>query len=319
MSMTTNASFSIETASASTSQVASQDPTGTSTRSTSQSSSVATVSNSQTVIASTPSTPDIHTSTAKSSLASAQTDTSASPTCVIETISNHIATPYHTADNDYTKGYNITKIEPATTVTTIMYTTANPHKPDCLTTTEIAVTAGYTPCGCAHQTLPPVDMTTVVVPCQSCGPHGENSISLTIPAVACETGAKSTGKSHGQPEGNSQGHSGDKSYPMPRPDEQAKPEPTHKQLVHTVSEGGHGEIESHSAYQKNGQTSALPHKDFPTSNDKHPIYPTAVHGNSSAVYTESPQQPAQHGPNGQGQGGFSKTYITQTLTVAVKT
>ncbi|CAJ0549763.1 Ff.00g033760.m01.CDS01 [Fusarium sp. VM40] len=315
----TDSPSSIETASSSTSQATSEYSTDTSTGSVSQLSSAVTVSNSQTIIAPTPSTSDIHASTAKSSLASAQTDISASPTSIIETIGDHIATPSPTAGNDYTKGYNVTKTESATTVTTVVYTTVNPHKPDCLATTEIAINVGYTPCNCAHQTLPPVDMTTVVVPCQSCDPYGENSISLTVPAAACETGAKSTGKSHGQPEGDSQGHSGDKSYPMPGPNEQAGPQPIRKQHIHTVSEGGYGEIESHSAYQKNGQTSALPHKDFPTSNDKHSIYPTAVHGNNTAVHTETPQQPAQHGLNGQGQGGFSKTYITQILTVAVKT
>ncbi|SPJ71471.1 uncharacterized protein FTOL_01199 [Fusarium torulosum] len=260
----------------------------------SQLSSAVTVSNSQTVVTSTPSTSDTHTSTAKSSLASAQTDTSAPSTSVTNTISDHIATPYPTGGNDCTKGYNFTKTEPATTVTTVVYTTVNPHKPDCLTTTEIAVT--------------------------SCGPHGENSISLTILAAACETGAKSTGKSHYQPKDDShEGHSGDRSYPMPGPNEQRKPQSTHKQLIHTISEGSHEETESHSAYQKNNQPSALPHKDFPTSNDKYPIKPTQTHGNYSAVHTETPQQPAQHVPNGQGQGGFSKTYITQTFTVAAKT
>ncbi|KAH7238110.1 hypothetical protein BKA59DRAFT_530820 [Fusarium tricinctum] len=171
--------LSVETASLSISQVTSED--------------------------STSSTSDIHTSTAKSSLSSVQIDTSAPSTSVIETISDHIATAYSTTSNDYTKGYNITETEPATTVTTVVYTTVNPHKPGCLTTTEIEVTVGYTPCNCAHLTLPPVDMTTVVVPCQSCGPHGENSISLTIPAAVCETGADSTGKSHYQPKGDSHG------------------------------------------------------------------------------------------------------------------
>lgn len=181
------------------------------------------------------------------------------------------------------------------------------------------MTVGYTPCIYAHPTLSPVDMTTVVMPCQSYAPHGENGISLTVPAAACETGAKSTGNSHGQPKGDSHRHSGDKSYPMPRPNEQAKPEPTHKQHTHTMSEGGHGEKDSQSTYQEHGQPSALPGKDFPTPNDKHSIYPTAVHGNNTAAHTKTPQQPPQHVPNSLGQGGFSKTYITQTLTVAAKT
>jgi hypothetical protein len=86
-----------------------------------------------------------------------------------------------------------------------------------------------------------------------------------------------------------------------------------------MSAGGHEETESHSAYQKNDQPSALPHKDFPTSNDKYPINPTQAHGNYTAVHTDTSQHPAQHVPNGQGQGGFSKTYITQTFTVAAKT
>ncbi|KIL92987.1 hypothetical protein FAVG1_04168 [Fusarium avenaceum] len=126
----TDSPSSIETASSSTSQATSEDSTDTSIGSESQLSSAMMVSNSQTAVTSTPSTFNFHSSTAKSSLASAQTDTSASPTSVTEAISDHIATPYPTADNDYTKGYNITKTEPATTVTTIIYTTANPHKPD---------------------------------------------------------------------------------------------------------------------------------------------------------------------------------------------
>ncbi|KAM0442739.1 hypothetical protein ACHAQK_003794 [Fusarium lateritium] len=315
----TDSHSSIETASASTSKATSEDSTGTSTESASQLSSAVTVSNSQTTGISTLSTSAKRTPTVDSSLTSAKTDASA-PTSITETISEHIATPYPTVVNSHTKGYNVTKTEPATTVTTVVYTTVNPHKPDCLTTTEIAVTVGYTPCNCAHQTLPPVEMTTVVVPCQSCGPHGENSISLTVPAAACETGSKSGGKSPSHPKGDAhEGHSSDKSYPVPGPNEQPKPHSTYKQLIQTMSAGDHGETEDHSAYQKNGQPSALPHKDYPTSNDKYPIHPTQAHGNYSAVHTETPQQPGQHRPNGQGQEGFSKTYITQTFTVAAKT
>ncbi|KAM0239502.1 hypothetical protein ACHAP5_008292 [Fusarium lateritium] len=297
----TDSPSSIETASASTSRATSEGSTGTSTGFASQLSSAVIILNSQTTDVSTLSTSAKRTSTADSSLTSTKTDASAPLTSVTETISDHIATPYPTAGNSHIKGYNVTKTEPATTVTTVVYTTVNPHKPDCLTTTEIAVTVGYTPCNCAHQTLPPVDMTTVVVPCQSCGPHGENSISLTVPAAACETGSKTFQR-----------------YILPGPNEQPKPQPTYKQLIQTMSAGDHGETEDHSAYQKNGQPSALPHKDYPTSNDKYPVHPTQAHGNYSTIHTETPKQPAQHYPNGQGQGGFSKTHITQAFTVAAK-
>ncbi|KAM0225150.1 hypothetical protein ACHAQD_001081 [Fusarium lateritium] len=141
----TDSHSSIETASASTSQATSADSTGTSTESASQFSSAMTVSSSQTTAISTLSTSAKRTSTADSSLTGSNTDTSAPSTSVAESISHHIPTPYPTADNVYTKGNNITKTEPATTVTTVVYTTVNPHKPDCLTTTKIAMTVGYTP------------------------------------------------------------------------------------------------------------------------------------------------------------------------------
>ncbi|CEI41863.1 unnamed protein product [Fusarium venenatum] len=91
----------------------------------------------------------------------------------------------------WTKGFNITKTAAApasaTAVTTVMYTTVDRDDPNQLITAEIAVTMGYTPCNCADQILPAIDMTTVMVPCNSCGPRGESNIWLTVPAAACQS------------------------------------------------------------------------------------------------------------------------------------
>ncbi|KAJ4123174.1 hypothetical protein NW768_009702 [Fusarium equiseti] len=112
-----------------------------------------------------------------------------------ETTKARLPVGYPTAGPGYmptmrwTKGYNITKTmaAPATTVTTVIYTTVDRDHPDQLVTTEVAVTIGYTPCNCADQILPPIAMTTVMAPCNSCGPRGESNVWLTVPAAACES------------------------------------------------------------------------------------------------------------------------------------
>ncbi|KAI1093551.1 glycoside hydrolase family 16 protein [Rostrohypoxylon terebratum] len=89
-----------------------------------------------------------------------------------------------------------------TTALTVTYTTVCPTNPATLVEVEYATTATYEDCGCtatkAETGRPPVHfmnvtatipttpitavpMTTHVEPCRACGPHGENTVTLTIP------------------------------------------------------------------------------------------------------------------------------------------
>ncbi|KAI8650063.1 WSC domain-containing protein [Fusarium sp. Ph1] len=112
-----------------------------------------------------------------------------------ETSVNNLPIPFPTQGPSPPKGYtfNVTQTIEATyanTVTTVVYQTINPQDPEYLTVTEVVVTLGYYPCGrCAAQPIPPVEMTTIVQPCNACGWQGANSVTLTIPKAACTPAA----------------------------------------------------------------------------------------------------------------------------------
>ncbi|KAM6505836.1 hypothetical protein FSOLCH5_014012 [Fusarium solani] len=112
-----------------------------------------------------------------------------------ETSANNLPIPFPTQGPSPPKGYtfNVTQTIEATyanTVTTVVYQTINPQDPEYLTVTEVVVTLGYYPCGrCAVQPIPPVEMTTIVQPCNACGWQGANSVTLTIPKAACTPAA----------------------------------------------------------------------------------------------------------------------------------
>ncbi|KAF5551630.1 hypothetical protein FMEXI_3196 [Fusarium mexicanum] len=72
-----------------------------------------------------------------------------------------------------------------TTVTTVTYTIVDPNNPSTMTVTEYYATLSYEPCSrCAHPPIPTVEMTTYVMPCKSCGYHGENLVTITAPCAA---------------------------------------------------------------------------------------------------------------------------------------
>ncbi|KAF5561977.1 hypothetical protein FPHYL_5917 [Fusarium phyllophilum] len=70
------------------------------------------------------------------------------------------------------------------TVTTVAYTIVDPNNPSVMTVTEYCATLSYEPCSrCAHPPVPTVEMTTYVVPCNACGHHGENEVTITAPCA----------------------------------------------------------------------------------------------------------------------------------------
>jgi hypothetical protein len=72
-----------------------------------------------------------------------------------------------------------------TTVTTITYTIVDPNNPSTMTVTEYCATLSFEPCSrCAHPPVPTVEMTTYVMPCNACGHHGENEVTITAPCAA---------------------------------------------------------------------------------------------------------------------------------------
>ncbi|KAF5685589.1 hypothetical protein FCIRC_3375 [Fusarium circinatum] len=78
-----------------------------------------------------------------------------------------------------------------TTVTTVTYTIVDPNNPSTLTVTEYCATLSYEPCSrCAHPPIPTVEMTTYVMPCKSCGYHGENRVTITAPCAAITESAR---------------------------------------------------------------------------------------------------------------------------------
>ncbi|KAF5707733.1 hypothetical protein FMUND_10951 [Fusarium mundagurra] len=85
-----------------------------------------------------------------------------------------------------TKGATCTKTTFAETVTTATYLTIGPSH-SALVTACVPVTLLYSPCYCDHEVYPSLVMTTVVSPCSACGSNGENTITLTVPEVACKT------------------------------------------------------------------------------------------------------------------------------------
>ncbi|KAJ6783439.1 hypothetical protein PWT90_01686 [Aphanocladium album] len=71
-----------------------------------------------------------------------------------------------------------------TIVTTITYQTVHPTKPSQIINQEYVTTIVKVHCGCtesASATPTPVQMTTKVIPCSSCGPQGENHLTVTVP------------------------------------------------------------------------------------------------------------------------------------------
>ncbi|KAG7405426.1 hypothetical protein Forpe1208_v015273 [Fusarium oxysporum f. sp. rapae] len=76
-----------------------------------------------------------------------------------------------------------TRVE--TMVTTVTYTIVDPNNPSTMTATKYCATLPYEPCSrCAHPPVPTVEMTTYVVPCNACGHHGENEVTITAPCAA---------------------------------------------------------------------------------------------------------------------------------------
>ncbi|KAG5764758.1 hypothetical protein H9Q72_007174 [Fusarium xylarioides] len=135
----------------------------------------------------------------------------------------------------YSKPVSYTKVIPTETVTTVTFVTVCPTNPASLTTTYVPVTITYEPCGCDHQTYPPVQMTATTISCHACGSHGENTVTLTIPAAACETPSGSHGYATGH--GNAQPTEESHSYMQPGHEighssvpshTQGKPQPGHE-------------------------------------------------------------------------------------------
>ncbi|KAF4422149.1 MUC1-Extracellular alpha-14-glucan glucosidase [Fusarium acutatum] len=145
---------------------------------------------------------------------------------IIETTKNQFSTSLTTPISIpvYTKPVSYTKVIPTETVTTITYVTACPTNSASLTTTYVPVTITYEPCGCDHQTYPPVQMTTTTMSCHACGSHGENTVTLTMPAAACE--APSGSHRHKAGHGNAQTTAKSHSYVQPGHDNGHSPVPS---------------------------------------------------------------------------------------------
>ncbi|KAM0553346.1 hypothetical protein ACHAPJ_007359 [Fusarium lateritium] len=261
-----------------------------------------------------------------------------------QTTDDRLPIPFPTAPGPFptmrwTQGFNVTETKTATTVTTVVYTTVDLNDPTRLITTEIAIPIGYAPCNCAEQLLPPIDMTTVEVPCHACGSHGEDNIVLTIPAAACETGeGKKTEESRPIPKINS--------YAMPPKDtpiakpvqyQQPKPQPKLKEHVEYTSvyrqpvaqsqpsfqEHGQPSALPQPAFQEHGQPSALPqppfqgydqpsalpYNDSPTFTNKDLDQPTTALANRPVIHPDIPHEPLQEVPNDQDQPALSNTYV----------
>ncbi|KAF5609418.1 hypothetical protein FPANT_161 [Fusarium pseudoanthophilum] len=72
-----------------------------------------------------------------------------------------------------------------TTVMTVTYTIVDPNNPRTMTVTEYCAILSFEPCSrCAHPPVPTVEMTTYVMPCNACGHHGENEVTITAPCAA---------------------------------------------------------------------------------------------------------------------------------------
>ncbi|KAF5679414.1 hypothetical protein FHETE_831 [Fusarium heterosporum] len=89
-----------------------------------------------------------------------------------------------------TKDLTYTKTVFAETVTTATYLTVDQSNHS-LVSTCVPVTLLYSACHCKEQIYPNMSMTTIVSPCSACGPHGESTVTLTVPEAACETGSGS--------------------------------------------------------------------------------------------------------------------------------
>ncbi|RSL96180.1 hypothetical protein CEP52_011614 [Fusarium oligoseptatum] len=170
----------------------------------------------------------------KSSLVAPEAETavpyppSESTESIPETTEDRFPIPFPTAGPirtmGYTQGFNYTRTAMANTVTTVVYTTVHPNNPTLLITTQIAVTLGYEPCNCDHQTYPTVEMTTIVAPCRACGPNYEHSITLAVPTAACKSVQlhEQPDSPHRIQEHHVYSEAETYTYPKPRPT-QAKP------------------------------------------------------------------------------------------------
>ncbi|KAH6889272.1 hypothetical protein B0T10DRAFT_561743 [Thelonectria olida] len=125
---------------------------------------------------------------------------SVSPTAVVEEdVNNPPATDLVTRLTTFTQPGGVvvvseivTRAEVAiaareTFVTTLVYTTVDPHDPSYLTVTEFCATLEYDPCHCEHQTFPTAEMTTIEAACFACGELGESTVTLTVPVGAITT------------------------------------------------------------------------------------------------------------------------------------
>ncbi|KAJ2974046.1 hypothetical protein NQ176_g6259 [Zarea fungicola] len=72
----------------------------------------------------------------------------------------------------------------STIVTTVTYKTVHTLRPSEIVDAEYVTTIVEVHCGCTDHTSATVPMTTKVVPCSSCGPQGENHLTVTVPHTA---------------------------------------------------------------------------------------------------------------------------------------
>ncbi|EWZ31177.1 hypothetical protein FOWG_16102 [Fusarium oxysporum f. sp. lycopersici MN25] len=122
----------------------------------------------------------------------------------IETTENQLPTSLTTPVSIpiYTKAFSYTKVIPTETVTTVTYVTVCSTNPASLTTTYVPVTITYEPCGCDHQTYPPVEMTTITLDLYPGHENGHSSVPSQTqgkPQPGYENGKPSV-SIHGSPE-----------------------------------------------------------------------------------------------------------------------
>ncbi|KAJ3497051.1 hypothetical protein NLG97_g2206 [Lecanicillium saksenae] len=95
----------------------------------------------------------------------------------------------------HTANANAAADNTSTVVTTITYQTVHPTNPAQIINQEYVTTIVKVHCGCTESTstATPIPMTTKVVPCSSCGPQGENHLTVTVPhTVTISTPAPAT-------------------------------------------------------------------------------------------------------------------------------
>ncbi|OLN96927.1 hypothetical protein CCHL11_07387 [Colletotrichum chlorophyti] len=85
-------------------------------------------------------------------------------------------------------------------VTTVTYTIVDPTEPTGLLSVELCTTLYFEDCNCPTQVIPAVPMATVESKCRKCGPNGENTVTLTVPADLNRVSSSGSDVSAGVPE-----------------------------------------------------------------------------------------------------------------------